>query len=199
MGMKRNIGLLLALLLCTTVWSQDKLVKDLDGDAINDTVYVDQEASRIVGQLSTQNFKRIESQPIDVLNESSGVKATKSGFEFFNNWMRAGYAAQFRYDVKTKRLQLIGMSRYEFGNATNDGSGESSVNLLTNDYIGNWNYFNYDKEELVKLPTIKTKMPLGKIYLTGFSDDTYFAFAEKCAALFEKQKELKSKAHTPSP
>lgn len=56
------------------------------------------------------------------------------------------------------------MSRYEFGNATNEGSGESSVNLLTEDYIGNWNYFdhlaNNEEGELAKIPTIKTKMKL---------------------------------------
>ena len=191
--MKRNIIFLFTILLCTQAYSQDELVKDLDQDTINDTAYVDHATSRLICKLSSQHFTPLQSKAIDILNESSGVRTTKSGFEFYNNWMRAGYANQFRYDAKTKKIQLIGMSRYEFGNATNDGSGESSVNLLTNDYIGNWNYFDNKKEELVKIPTIKTKMPFGKIYLEGFNDETYFAFAAKCTALYEKHKALKSK------
>lgn len=188
--MRKSIILILTLFHYALVFGQDQLVEDLDNDRINDTVYVDREASRIVCRLSTQQFKKIQSKDIDVLNENAGVRATKNGFEFYNNWMRAGYSNQFRYEVKTKKMQLIGMSRYEFGNAMNDGSGESSINLLTNDYIGNWNYFDAKKEQLVKIPTIKTKMVLGKIYLDMFNDETYFNYAGKCAALYEKNRKL---------
>lgn len=191
--MKSISCLLLAFFVHSLAFSQDQLVKDLDSDTIMDTVSIDRNASRIICKLSTQNFQKIQSKAIDILNETSGVRTTKSGFEFYNDWMRAGYGNQFRYDTKTKKMQLIGMSRYEFGNATNDGSGESSVNLLTNDYIGNWNYFDSKKEELVKIPTIKTKLALGKIYLDAFNDETYFTYAEKCAALYEKYKHLKAK------
>jgi hypothetical protein len=173
--------------------AQGKLVKDLDFDKQNDTVYVDRDQSVIVCRLSSQNFKKITSLPIDVLNEQSGVQESKNGFTFYNDWMRAGYKNQFRYDVKTQRMQLIGMSRYEFGNATNDGSGESSVNLLTNDYKGDWNYFDQKKKQLVKIPTIATKLVLPKTYLETFGEETYFGFAEKCTALYEKHKALARK------
>lgn len=106
--------------------------------------------------------------------------------------MRAGYKNQFRYNKKTKKIQLIGMSRFEFGNAANDGSGESSVNLLTNDYIGNWNVYdhlaNNENGELIKLPTIKTKMKFGIINLEDFGEETYFNFSEKCSTLYYKEK-----------
>ena len=89
------------------------------------------------------------------------------------------------------------MSRYEFGNAVNDGSGESSVNLLTGDYIGNWNYYdhlaNNEAGELVKIPTIKTKMKFKVIHLEDFGEDVYFDYGERCAALYYKQKEIKMK------
>jgi hypothetical protein len=65
--------------------------------------------------------------------------------------------------------------------------------LLTYDYISNWNYFDATKEELVKIPTIKTKLALGNIYLDAFYDETYFTYAEKCAALYEKHKQLEAK------
>lgn len=167
---------------------QDKVVKDLDGDATMDTVYVDVRRSRIICQLSSKKFHEIQSSEIEILNDQAGIRATKNGFEFFNDWMRAGYNNQFRYDSRTKKIQLIGMSRYEFGNAANDGSGQSSVNLLTGDYIGNWNYYDMDKEELIPIPTIKTKMVFSKIYLETFSDKSYFDYADKCAALYDTYK-----------
>ncbi|ALM48152.1 hypothetical protein AMR72_04125 [Flavobacterium psychrophilum] len=183
--------LLLFIVLQTTAYSQDKLVKDLDNDGIKDTVYFDTERSVIICQLSTQQFRKIESKPLENMGDASGVKDAKGGFYFNENWMRAGYSNQFRYDVKTKKIQLIGMSRYEFGNAANDGSGESSVNLLTGKYVGNWNYFDQEKVKLIAIPEIKTKMDFGKIYLEDFSDATYFKFAEKCSDLYnEKKKEM---------
>jgi len=167
-------------------YGQGKLLKDLDNDRIMDSVYIDSIRSTIVCRLSTQDFKRIESKPIEILNETSGIRDAKDGFYFYNNWMRAGYSNQFRYDAKTKKIWLIGMSRYEFGNVTNDGSGESSVNLLTNRYIGDWNYYDPGKEELISIPTIKAKMILEKTDLESFSENIYFTYAEKCSELYYK-------------
>lgn len=94
-------------------------------------------------------------------------------------------------------MRLIGMDRYEFGNAANDGSGESSVNLLTGDYIGDWNYYdpsaNEEAGELIKIPTIKTKMLFAKIYLEAFSEETYFGYAERCSELYSQRKEQEIK------
>ncbi|MCH5597471.1 hypothetical protein [Niabella ginsengisoli] len=90
-------------------------------------------------------------------------------------------------------MRLIGMDRYELGDATLNGSGESSVNLLTGDYIGDWNYYdplaNNEAGELIKIPTIKTKMYFGKIYLEAFSDAVYYDFEERCAKLYYQEKE----------
>lgn len=174
-------------------YGQGKLLKDLDNDRIMDSVYIDSIKSTIVCRLSSQDFKRIESKPIEILNETSGIRDAKDGFYFYNDWMRAGYSNQFRYDAKTKKIQLIGMSRYEFGNVTNDGSGESSVNLLTNSYIGDWNYYDPEKEELISIPTIKAKMILEKTDLESFSENIYFTYAEKCAELYYKGQEKMDK------
>ena len=91
------------------------------------------------------------------------------------------------------------MSRYEFGNATNDGSGESSVNLLTGDYIGNWNFYddlaNNEGGELVKIPTIKTKMYFKTINLQDFGEDVYFDYADRCSKLYyTKKQKMKTKS-----
>ena len=188
--MKKNIIILILTIVTNFAFGQNKLVKDIDNDGKNDTIFIDVEKSTIVCKLSTLNYESISSKPIEILNEPSGIIETKNGFAFFNGWMRAGYKNQFRYNSKTKRIQLIGMSRYEFGNAANDGSGESSVNLLTGDYIGNWNYYDMEKDSLIKIPTIRTKMKFKTINLEDFSDETYFNYAEKCAELYHKYKKI---------
>lgn len=154
--MVKIIILLILTAVTNFTFGQNKLVKDIDNDGKNDTINIDAEKSIIICKLSTLNYESVSSKPIEILKKSSGVIETKNGFEFFNDWMRAGYRNQFRYNSKTKKIQLIGMSRYEFGNAANDGSGESSVNLLTGGYIGNWNYYDWDKDSLIKIPTISS-------------------------------------------
>lgn len=192
-----KVKLIFIITFVTQINFAQKLVKDIDFDGKQDSVFLDQKESRIVCRLSTQNFKKIKSKPIEILNEMSGIVDAKNGFAFINDWMRAGYKNQFRYNKKTKKVQLIGMSRYEFGNAANDGSGESSVNLLTGNYIGNWHYFdllaNNEEGELVKMPTIKTKMKFKEINLEEFEEDTYFGFSERCAELYDQQKEKMQK------
>lgn len=102
--------------------------------------------------------------------------------------MRAGYANQFRYEEKDKKIRLIGMSRYEFGPASNNGSGESSVNLLTNSYIGEWNAYESEKERLIKMPTLATKMYFPKIYLENYDESYQDNYQEQCSALYYKQR-----------
>ena len=174
------------------VLGQEKLVKDLDHDGQMDTVSLFKKESTIFCQLSSQKFTKIHSLPIENLNDNAGISPTKNGFEFFNNWMRAGFKTQFRYNKDTKKIQLIGMGRYSYGGATHDGSGESSVNLLTYDYIGDWNYFNTSANKgegrLVKIPTIRTKLKFKTIYLETFSEATYIDYEDRCTKLYEKHR-----------
>lgn len=180
--MKIFLPLLLCLIINSGLLAQ--LRKDIDGDGIKDFVYLDSLNYKIVCELSSKKFKPIYSKEnlTDELN--SGIRETKSGFEFFVNYMRAGFANQFRYDSKTKKIQLIGMSRYEFGPANNDGSGNSSVNLLTNNYIGEWNIYDSQKEKLIKIPTIKTKMYFTKQYLDGYNGEHQSKYEKTCSELF---------------
>lgn len=189
--MKKSAATLIFLFTQLVVFGQNKLLKDVDHDGITDTVYVDSAKHTIVCKLSSKNYHPISSKPIGILNVMSGVVKTKNGFEFFNDWMRAGYKNQFRYNPKTKKIQLIGMSKYEFGNAVSDGSGESGVNLLTADYIGNWNYFDTDKDKVIKIPTIRAKMKFGLINLEDFEEETYFGYSKRCAELFYKHRKIK--------
>ncbi|SOD18344.1 hypothetical protein [Pedobacter xixiisoli] len=177
-----------------SAFSQEKLVKDIDFDGKKDTIYVDETESKIICRLSTQNFRKLKSGTIETLHANSPVEGTKNGFEFRNNWMRSGYAMQFRYEKNEKRIRLIGMSDYAFGNAAGDGSGESSINLLTGDYIGLWNYYdhnaNNEKGALIKIPAAKAKIYLKKTYLEDIGDNIYYTFTEKRRPIDKKQETL---------
>lgn len=197
--MNKTIVIFIVFLTQYHVFSQNSIVKDIDYDGVNDSLYIDSIKSIIICKLSTNKFKTISSKPIEIMNSyyTCGITETKNGFEFGNSWMRGGYRNQFKYNSKTKKIQLIGMSRYEFGTASNDGSGESSVNLLTGKYIGNWNYYNFlgnnEEGELIKIPTIKSKMIFKIINLEDFGEEIYFDYLDKCAGLFEKYKKAEMK------
>lgn len=162
-------------------FSKEFLLKDLDNDNINDEIIFDKKNAQIICKLSSQNLVPIRSKKLEYLNDVSGIESTKNGFQFYNHSMRSGYYCQFRYDLIEKKIQLIGMSRYNFGGATHDGSGESSVNLLTNKYIGEWSRFDVKKQKLTKLPTIRRSYIIKKVYLTDFSvkqPDDFVSFCD---------------------
>ncbi|MCD7971141.1 MAG: hypothetical protein LUG18_00510 [Candidatus Azobacteroides sp.] len=184
---------ILTLLICIScfmlsyIYSQnDLLIKDMDNDGIRDTVLFDRENAIIICKLSGEEFKEITSFPIEILNENSGIIDSPNGFEFYNHWMRAGYHNEFGYNKDFRKIQLIRMSRYEYGNAVNDGSGESSMDLETGNYTGKWNYYSYEKEKLIELPTIETKIEFDPIFLDTFSDEIYFKYADKCSEQYYK-------------
>lgn len=190
----------LFLLACFPAFAQKKLVKDIDFDGKADTIYIDQKEWKIVCRLSSQNFKKLKSKYIETSGDNTVLEPKKNGFEIKVNWMRAGYTCQFRYEKNEKRIRAIGITEYAFGNAANDGSGEASYNLLTGDYIGNWNYYdhlaNNEKGELVKIPTIKLKMQFKKIYLEDFNEGAYYAVTDKIRPLVEKHEDLERKRRT---
>lgn len=190
--MKKIVLITSLILLKISAVAQQKLIKDIDFDGKRDTVYIDQKALQIVCRLSTQKFKKLKSKAIEMSSDNTYIKSTRNGFELRNNWMRSGYACQFRCERSEQRIRLIGITEYAFGNAANDGSGEASANLLTGDYIGDWNYFdhlgNNEKGELVKIPTIKTKMKFNKTYMEEFSEESYFSYSAQLEGIVEKHK-----------
>lgn len=179
--------LLSILCICILQISFAQVIKDLDGDQINDTARFNKDVE-IVVKLSSQNFKPMISKEHFEYGAYPELRSTKSGFEYAENFMRGGFAIQFRYEPKDKKIRLIGMRRFEFGPANNDGSGESSVNLLTNQYIGDWNYWDEEDSELKKIPTIRKKMVFPKVYLDGNIIETFETYQEKCSNWFNAEK-----------
>ncbi|MEO5911321.1 MAG: hypothetical protein ABIP95_10560 [Pelobium sp.] len=168
--------------------TNDTLKLDLDFDQKTDTVVFDRVKAIISCKLSTQNFKKVQSQELGFEEPQSHIRVSAGGFTYSVPWMRAGYHADFAYNKIDKKVQLVAMDRYEFGPANNDGSGESSIDLLTNEYLGDWNYYDLKHEELVKIPTIKRKMIFPKTYLNNFGDEIPYEYSAKCADIFNQEK-----------
>jgi hypothetical protein len=102
--MKKIIAILTLIICANFSFGQNVLVKDIDHDGKNDTIFIDVKKSKIVCKLSILNYESVSSKPIEILNEPSGVIETKNGFAFFNDGMRAGYKNQFRYNSKTNKI-----------------------------------------------------------------------------------------------
>jgi hypothetical protein len=187
-----TICLLLAMLKTFATLSDklDTLHIDLDKDLVEDSVIFDRNSAKLICKLSTQQFKTVSSKTFDFEKVSSGIHATKKGFKFSNNYMRTGYDSEFAYNKYTGQIQLIEMKRYEFGPANNDGSGESIIDMLTNIYIANWNYYDLKKDKLIKMPPIQRKMILPVIYLSDYSDDILLKYQDLSVNIFEAHKAL---------
>ncbi len=167
----KKIIILILFLYSKIGFAQDTLAINIDNDKVLDSVFYQKENSTFVCKLSTQKFREIKSKTFENSGDQSYISKTKNGFSFTNNWMRAGYSCEFRYNPKNKQIELIGMSHNEFGGATHDGAGEANLNLLTNTYIGNWNYFDEKKQDLISIPTLKRKVIVKNKSLEDFGED----------------------------
>ncbi|GHN00981.1 hypothetical protein WSM22_24700 [Cytophagales bacterium WSM2-2] len=160
--------------------TQSRLLTDFDGDLKPDTTFIDTLQSKIVCALSSQGFKRIESKALGQASSRTGLILTKRGFQLYTNQGRTGWSAEFKYQRRFKKIRLIGMARYELVNGQL-GGGNSSINLLVNEYVGSWTIYDYQKKNLVKMPTVRLKMTMSKVFLDTFGYDVYYGYAKKCA------------------
>ena len=166
----------------------DTLRVDLDLDRKVDTVILDRAGGILICKLSTQYYKEIRSPELSAEGSNTHIRESGDGFTFSAPEMRSGYHMDFKYNRIVKRVQLVAMDRYEFGPASNDGSGESSVDLLTNVYQGDWNYLDMKRLKLIKMPTINRKMVFPKTYLDNLDDAIVYRYSEQCAAIYHEEK-----------
>jgi hypothetical protein len=166
----------------------NNLYLDLDHDQKLDSIFYTVENALITCKLSSQKFKAIQSLPLDLPGDMMGIKITKTGFIFFCDFMRLGYENQFRYNPKSKKVQLIGIKYYAFGNVAHDESGQSSWNILTGKYVGNWNYYDEKKEQLIGIPTVIRKKTIKPIFLEDFNDNPQQELSSISNQFFEESK-----------
>lgn len=158
------------------------LVKDLDGDTIDDNVRFDVEKSRVICLLSSRNFEPIQSG----LVKNISVYEKDDGFILENFSKKESFYAIFRYDPETQRICLTEMNRYY--NLYGDKTGHSKINLQTRDYVGNWSYF-YHGSTLSSAFEITAKVHYPVEYLENFGHSALLNYAAICDKLFDVRKE----------
>ncbi|GHC50189.1 hypothetical protein [Ulvibacter litoralis] len=173
--------------------STREIIKDFDGDRIRDTVYIDSDLDKLFCVLSINDFKKTASQEIRSLNFGNTLVETPNGFEFWNDYGRSGFINEFKYDSKTRKMQLVKIKRTDYdidrnkyGPEVRYGSGKTSINLVTNKYVGD--FYVVRDEKLKKLPTIYSELVFPTTYLESFSDMIYFEYEKMCLELYEMAK-----------
>ncbi len=183
--------LLVLLMLPVALRAQSKIVKDLDGDGKKDKVYLND--SRIVCELSSQKNQKhqknrkmlapeIHPEPADFWY----LHQTPEGFGLFYHWMRYESSYEFAFDKEAGKMRLTEISHSALGNAVNDGSGESSLDLLTGEYSGTWHYYDVEGDTLIQIPVIEVKMDHPAMYFEDFTDSIFW---EKEIALIQEYRE----------
>ena len=170
--------------------STRRLVKDFDHDFIKDTVYIDSDKDILVCLLSRDKFRKVESDEIRYLRFGNTLVSTKKGFEFWNEANHSSFISVFEYNKKANKMQLVQMKRTDYGSRADypdEKRGVSSVNLLTNLYIGEFS--RMQNKKMVKVPTIYAKMIYPIIYLETYTDAMNFNYEGRCNALYKKQME----------
>ena len=180
----------------------ENLIKDLDCDGIRDTVRVEfvfqkdinlDNYSYIVCRLSSQQFTEVRSGKLfadylSFLEIRFGITDVEEGFEFYTDYTRGGDRALFRYDEQARDVRLTSMSRYEIGDADGDGKGESTIDLRTYNYEGDWFAYDYNRDTLFKIPTIRQEMNLGIVFLDTFDDEIISEYSSRCSSLRYEEK-----------
>lgn len=141
--------------------ANQKVTFDFDGDQMTDVVEI--KDGLLVYTLSSQNNKPVQSKGMSFADVHS-LSLAKNVVVLHCQFMRGENTFKFRYDSKIKAFKLIGYDNEQYGNATNDGSGSASYNLLTGDYVATWHYYDQKKEDLKTYPVINKKMSI-KVYL----------------------------------
>ncbi len=157
--------------------AQTALEYDFDGDGKTDRVSLIQQEDefhmsdeyKITYFLSASGMT-FTTPTLTSGGQSRTLKLQKNVVVLACQFMRAENTFKFRYDPKLKQMKLIGFDNVQYGNAANDGSGNSSYNLLTGVYEATWNYYDHKKEQLIALPKVTKKYPIKNFTLNKFSD-----------------------------
>ena len=144
---------------------------DMDGDGRQDAFCAalrhGEEDARLLARLASG--KTLSSGTLSMCCGSITAKGTV--VDVHSKGMRGFTYYKFRWEAAAGDFRLIGYDTESFGNAANDGSGTSSVNLLTGAYEAAFNSWNEKRGKLIALPKVKRKIAVSrKIYLRTFDE-----------------------------
>ena len=159
------------LLLSTTLtlFANQTLWIDIDGDGKQDKIELVKQKSSVIVQCKLTAQNRVyRSKPFPYTIKEASLSKKKRGFILKASLHRTEISYQFRYQPKTKKIRLIGLNYLSMvGNIEHSTSYISSLNLLTQKFVGEYEYYSTNTKEYTKLPTFYTKFPVKKFYLNS--------------------------------
>ncbi len=109
-----------------------------------------------------------------IYNENPSLKITTHILSISHQSMRHDYEIKFRFEKKYNDYMLIGSELNNYGNATHDGAGNTSINFLTKTKVKKTLEYDHEKEELKELKPVVTKIEEDLISITQISDLTIY-------------------------
>jgi hypothetical protein len=163
--------IILILFFCLKLNAQTVVSIDFEGDGILDSAKImnSKEGYKLLITLSTKGNKKYVSQEF-LGGQENSLLATNNVLRMHNQFMRGENTFTYKYDQKLKQVKVIGYDNTQYGSASNDGSGSSSYNVTTGQYVANWNHWNTKTNTLDPVPKIIKKLPAKSFLFANFGD-----------------------------
>jgi hypothetical protein len=155
----------------------------IDKDENPDSIYYNFQIKSIVCKLSSHDFN-----PIVIEWDGDGdfysIRVFDGGMECHASYMRYNRYEQYIYEEKSNRFRLTQIYTDSNGNAQNDGSGTTALDLRTNTFTADWNYWDEESDSLVSIPRVEVKMYNPPVYM----DDSLWIDDNRAEKLYELYK-----------
>lgn len=162
------------------------IANDIDRDGVLDSMYYDCQKEAIAVKLSSDKFA-IRHFPSMSFSDFISIDAEDGVLYIRESWMRYSEYRSYCFDNHRKDYRLMNYTNEYFGNATNDGSGTCSLDLLSGEFSADWNYYDYEQDSLIAIPTIEILLPCLPAYL---SDSTTLDLPLDSIYNFYKEKQI---------
>ncbi|WP_074408691.1 MULTISPECIES: hypothetical protein [Aquimarina] len=140
-------------------------IEDADPEEVRIAIYEGSENDRYTQKALSGNLTSAF-----IYNENPTLKITPLILSVSHQSMRHDYEIKFRFEKKHNDYMLIGSELNNYGNATHDGAGNTSINFLTKTKIKKLLAYDHEKEKLKELQPVVTKIEESLISITQISD-----------------------------
>lgn len=151
-----------------------KSIADIDMDGVADTLVFDSDSRQLFCLLSGRNFDTLSlgTTPEDWF--LTHIEARDGGIIGYDSDMRYTLRYAWVFEKETGKFRLTEYSGDYLGDASNDGSGRMTLDLLTGEFTADWYYYDDEADSLIGLPTASVHVDNNPpVY---FGDTTDFVF-----------------------
>ncbi|PKV52280.1 hypothetical protein ATE84_4391 [Aquimarina sp. MAR_2010_214] len=145
--------------------SSNTNIDDDDPEEVRIAIYEGSEDDRYIQKALSGNLTSAS-----IYNENPTLKITSTILSVSHQSMRHDYEVKFRFEKKHNDYMLIGSEYNNYGNAVHDGAGNTSINFLTKTKIKKISKYDHEKEKLIELKPVVTKIEEDLVSITQIND-----------------------------